>query len=42
MKGGSPHINFYNIGMVLLWIAMGLALLSGIDYFRKFLREIVI
>ena len=42
MKGGSPHINFYNIGMVLLWIAMGLAILSGIDYFRKFLREIVI
>ena len=42
MKGGSPHINFYNIGMVLLRIAMGLAILSGIDYFRKFLREIVI
>jgi len=42
MKGGSPHINFYNIGMVLVWIAMGLAILSGIDYFRKFLREIVI
>jgi len=42
MKGGSPHVNFYNIGMVLLWIAMGLAVLSGIDYFRKFLREIVI
>ncbi|MBP1700428.1 MAG: CDP-diacylglycerol/glycerol-3-phosphate 3-phosphatidyltransferase [Deltaproteobacteria bacterium] len=42
MKGGSPHINFYNIGMVLLWIAMGLAVLSGIDYFRRFLKEIVI
>jgi len=42
MKGGSPHINFYNVGMVLLWIATGLAILSGIDYFRKFLREIVV
>ena len=42
MKGGSPHVNFYDIGMVLLWVAMGMALLSGFDYFRKFLREIVI
>jgi CDP-diacylglycerol--glycerol-3-phosphate 3-phosphatidyltransferase len=42
MKGGSPHINFYSIGMVILWIAMGLAIFSGIDYFRKFLKEIVI
>lgn len=42
MKGGSPHVNFYNIGMVLLWIAMGLAFLSGVDYFRRFLKEIVV
>lgn len=42
MKGGSPHINFYNIGMVLLWVAMGLALLSGFDYFRKFLKSIIV
>ncbi len=42
MEGGSPHINFYNIGMVLLWIAMGLAVLSGVDYFRRFLKSIII
>jgi len=42
MKGGSPHVNFYNIGMVLLWIAMGLAAFSGFEYFKKFLKEIVI
>ncbi len=41
MKGGSPHVNFYNIGMILLWIATGLAILSAVDYFRKFLKEIV-
>ncbi len=42
MKGGSPHVNFYNIGMILLWVATGLAILSAADYFRKFLKEIVV
>ncbi|MDI6754418.1 MAG: CDP-diacylglycerol--glycerol-3-phosphate 3-phosphatidyltransferase [Thermodesulfobacteriota bacterium] len=29
-------INFHLIGMLLLWVALGIALWSGIDYFYKF------
>jgi CDP-diacylglycerol---glycerol-3-phosphate 3-phosphatidyltransferase len=29
-------------GIVLLWIAMTLAVFSGIDYFRKFLKTIIV
>jgi len=34
-------IDFYWVGMGLLWVAMGLAVISGIDYFQKFLRTII-
>lgn len=34
-------LNFYQIGMGLLWVAMGMAVLSAVDYFRKFLRTII-
>jgi CDP-diacylglycerol--glycerol-3-phosphate 3-phosphatidyltransferase len=34
-------INFYLVGMVLLWIALTMAVISGIDYFKKFLKTII-
>lgn len=34
-------INFFQIGMGLLWVAMALAVLSAVDYFRKFLKTIL-
>ena len=30
------------VGIVLLWIALLLAVYSGVDYFRRFLKEIII
>ena len=35
-------IDFHQVGMVFLWVSLGIAVISGIDYFRKFLREIVV
>ena len=35
-------IDFHSVGMVFLWIALLLAVYSGIDYFRRFLKEIII
>lgn len=31
-------INFHDLGMVLLWVALALTVWSGIDYFMKFYR----
>ena len=33
-------INFHEIGLGLLWIAMLVTVWSGIDYFRKFFRQV--
>ncbi len=30
------NINFHVVGMFFLWIAVGLTVWSGIDYFKKF------
>ncbi len=38
--GGDYFFNL--IGMILLWIALIMAVVSGIDYFRKFLKTIII
>jgi CDP-diacylglycerol--glycerol-3-phosphate 3-phosphatidyltransferase len=35
-------INFHQIGMGFLWAALFLAVFSGIDYFKKFLKTIII
>ena len=35
-------IDFRLVGMVFLWMALGVAILSGVDYFNKFLKEIII
>ena len=42
LNGDYFSIQFYQVGMVLLWIAMGLAVISGVDYFKKFLKTIII
>jgi CDP-diacylglycerol---glycerol-3-phosphate 3-phosphatidyltransferase len=42
LNGNYLSIRFYHVGMALLWIAVILAVWSGIDYFRKFLKEIII
>lgn len=33
-------INFHSLGMLLLWIALGITLWSGLDYFYRFYREL--
>ncbi len=41
--GGDPYPAILRqAGMVVLWVAMGLAVISGIDYFKKFLKSIVV
>ena len=40
--GNLFSIDFHQVGMVLLWIAMGIAVISGINYFNKFLKSIVV
>jgi len=42
LNGDYFSIRLYHLGMGLLWVAMILAVLSGADYFRKFLKEIII
>jgi CDP-diacylglycerol--glycerol-3-phosphate 3-phosphatidyltransferase len=32
-------IDFHNVGMIFLWVALALTVWSGLDYFRKFFRE---
>jgi len=35
-------IDFYQVGIVFLWVAMGMAIISAVDYFNKFLKSIVV
>ena len=35
-------ITFHPVGMAFLWIALMVAVFSAIDYFEKFLKEIII
>lgn len=41
LGGSYLSVDFHRVGMILLWVAMVLAVLSGFDYFRKFLKTIV-
>ena len=41
LNGGFLAIDFYVIGMVFLWISLAIAVLSAIDYFKKFLESII-
>ena len=41
-NGSYSSISFYQVGIGLLWVALALAVLSGIDYFRKFFKSVVV
>jgi len=40
-NGNYFSINFHQVGMGLLWVALILAIISGFDYFKKFLKAII-
>jgi CDP-diacylglycerol--glycerol-3-phosphate 3-phosphatidyltransferase len=42
LSGEYFSIQFHPVGMGFLWIALILAVFSGVDYFQKFLKEIII
>jgi CDP-diacylglycerol--glycerol-3-phosphate 3-phosphatidyltransferase len=42
LNGSYFFLNFRPIGMVLLWFALGIAVISGVDYFRKYLKSIIV
>ena len=42
LNGSYFSINFRSIGLVLLWVALGIAVISAVDYFKKFLKSIII
>jgi CDP-diacylglycerol--glycerol-3-phosphate 3-phosphatidyltransferase len=42
LGGNYFSIQLHQVGMGLLWVAMGLAVISGIDYFKNFLKTIVV
>ena len=41
-SNGYFSIDFHLVGMGLLWIALGVAVISGIDYFKKFLKSVIV
>jgi CDP-diacylglycerol--glycerol-3-phosphate 3-phosphatidyltransferase len=41
-NGSYFSVNFHVIGLVFLWIALGIAIISAIDYFNKFLKIIIV
>jgi CDP-diacylglycerol--glycerol-3-phosphate 3-phosphatidyltransferase len=42
LNGNYFSINFHQIGVGLFWGALFLAVFSGIDYFKKFLKSIIV
>jgi len=42
LNGEYFSIHFHPVGMFFLWIALLLAVYSGVDYFKRFLKEIII
>ena len=40
-NGSYYGVDFHTVGVVFLWVALILAVYSGIDYFRLFLKEII-
>jgi CDP-diacylglycerol--glycerol-3-phosphate 3-phosphatidyltransferase len=42
LDGNHFSINFHQVGMALLWVALILAIFSAIDYFKKFLETIIV
>ena len=42
LNGGIASINFHWLGIGLLWVALLLAVISGVDYFQRFLKSIIV
>jgi CDP-diacylglycerol--glycerol-3-phosphate 3-phosphatidyltransferase len=42
LNGRYFSANFYPVGMVFLWVALVVAVISGVDYFRKYLKSIIV
>jgi CDP-diacylglycerol--glycerol-3-phosphate 3-phosphatidyltransferase len=42
LNGRYFSASFYTVGMVFLWVAMVIAVISGVDYLRKYLKSIII
>jgi CDP-diacylglycerol--glycerol-3-phosphate 3-phosphatidyltransferase len=42
LDGSYLSVDFRPIGMVFLWVALIFAVISGADYFRKYLKSIII
>jgi len=42
LNGGVVTFNFHWVGMVFLWLALIWAVISGIDYFQKFLKSVIV
>jgi len=42
VNGRYIGIDFHAVGMVFLWVALVMAVASGVDYFRKFLKAVIV
>ena len=42
LNGTYSFLSFRPIGMFFLWVALGIAVISGVDYFRKYLKSIIV
>ena len=42
LNGNYFNIDSYQVGMGLLWIALLIAVISGFDYFRKFIKTVIV
>ncbi|OGP72809.1 MAG: CDP-diacylglycerol--glycerol-3-phosphate 3-phosphatidyltransferase [Deltaproteobacteria bacterium RBG_16_49_23] len=42
LNGEYLSLDFHLIGMALLWVSLILAVLSGFDYFKKFLKNFIV
>jgi phosphatidylglycerophosphate synthase len=42
LDGGYLSVDFHPVGMVFLWVALIVAVVSGADYFRNYLKSIIV
>ena len=42
LSGRYLSASFYAVGMVFLWVALVIAVISGVDYLRKYLKSIIV
>ncbi len=42
LNGNYFNIDSYQVGMGLLWIALLIAVISGFDYFKKFIKTVIV